>query len=67
VEAKNTHSNATDGMLLAFTMVQQYMKELSGAATEKETISVITKAAFRLFKKNANSSSQISGKHSIEC
>jgi hypothetical protein len=36
VQAKNVNSNAVDyDMFLAFTMVQQIMTELSGAATEK--------------------------------
>jgi hypothetical protein len=37
-------------MILAFTMVQQIMSELSGAATEKEKVAVITEAVFRLFR-----------------
>jgi hypothetical protein len=35
-------------------MVQQIMPKLSGAATEKEKVAVITKAVFRLLKNNAN-------------
>jgi hypothetical protein len=47
----------TDDMLPAFTMVQQIMRELSGAATDKEKVAVITKAMLRLLKNNANNSS----------
>jgi hypothetical protein len=56
VQAKTVNINATD-MFLAFTVVQQIMTVLSGAATEKENVAVITKAAFRLLKNTANSSS----------
>jgi hypothetical protein len=57
VQAENVNGNATDGMYLAFTMVRQIMTELSGAATEKEKVAVMTKAVFRLLKNNASSSS----------
>jgi hypothetical protein len=50
VQAKNV-------MFLAFTVVQQIMLELSGAATERGKVAVITKAVFRRLKNNANSSS----------
>jgi hypothetical protein len=54
-------------MVLVFTMVQQIMTELSGAATEKEKFAVITKAVFRLLKNNANNSTQASENHIIQC
>jgi hypothetical protein len=58
VKAKNVYSNAMDGhMFLAFTMVQQIVTELSGTATEKEKVAVITDAVFRLLKNNASNSS----------
>jgi exopolysaccharide biosynthesis protein len=41
VQAENVNINATDGVLLAFAMVQQVMTKLSGAATEKENVAVI--------------------------
>jgi hypothetical protein len=43
-----------DDVLLAFTMVQQIMTELSDAATEKEKVAVITKS---VLKNNVSSSS----------
>jgi hypothetical protein len=55
VQAKNVNSNTVhDDMFLAFTMVQQIMTELSGAAKERENVAVVTKAVFGLFKNNAN-------------
>jgi hypothetical protein len=42
------------GMFLTFTMAQQIMTQLSGAATEKEKVVIKTKAVFRLLKNNAN-------------
>jgi hypothetical protein len=57
MQAKNVNINATD-VFLAFTMVQQIMTELSGAATEKKKkVAVITKSVFRLLKTNFNKSS----------
>jgi hypothetical protein len=41
-----------DDMYVAFTMVQQIMTGLSGAASEEEKVSVITKAVFSLLKHN---------------
>jgi hypothetical protein len=38
MQAQNVNINATDDAFLAFTMVQQIMTELSGAATEKRTL-----------------------------
>jgi hypothetical protein len=58
VQAKNVNGTATDDdMFLVFTMVQQIMAELSGAATEKGKVAVITKAVFRPLTNNANNSS----------
>jgi hypothetical protein len=57
VQAKNININATDAAFIAFTVVQQIMTELFGAAIEKEKFAVITKAVFRLLKSNANNSS----------
>jgi hypothetical protein len=51
------NSNAMDDISPAFTMVQQIMTELSGAATEQEKVAVITKAVLRMLKNNANNSS----------
>jgi precorrin-4 methylase len=48
MQDKNVKSNATDAMFLAFTMVQQMMTELSGAATEEGNVTVIMKAVFSL-------------------
>jgi hypothetical protein len=42
------------------------MTELSGAATEKEKVAIITKALFRRLKNNASSSSYTSENHSIQ-
>jgi hypothetical protein len=39
---------------LAFAMVQHIMTELSGAVTDKEKATVITKTVFTLLKNNAN-------------
>jgi hypothetical protein len=47
VQGKNVKSNAMDDMFIASTVVQQIMTELSGAATEKGKLPVITKAVFR--------------------
>jgi hypothetical protein len=44
-------------MFFVFAMVQQIITEISGAATGKEEVAVITKAVFRLLKNNANKSS----------
>jgi hypothetical protein len=41
-------------------MVQQIMSELSGAATEKQKVAVITKAACSLLKNSATNSSYTS-------
>jgi hypothetical protein len=41
VQAKSVTINATD-IFLAFTMMQQIMTELSGAATEEEKLAIIT-------------------------
>jgi hypothetical protein len=57
VQAKNVNNNGMDSMYLAFTVVQQIMAELSGAAAEEEKVTVITKAVFLLLKNNASSSS----------
>jgi hypothetical protein len=46
-----------DDMFFAFTMVQQVMTELSGAAMEKEKVGIITIVMFRMLKNNANNSS----------
>jgi hypothetical protein len=50
------NSNATGDVFLAFTVVQQTMTGLSGAATVKVKVAVTTKAVFRLLN-NANNSS----------
>jgi hypothetical protein len=50
----NVNINATADVFLAFTAVQQTATELSGAATEKEKVAVITKAVIRLLKNNAS-------------
>jgi hypothetical protein len=57
LQAKNVNINAMDKVFRAFIKVQHIMSELSGAATEKENVAVITKAVFRPLKSNANSSS----------
>jgi hypothetical protein len=67
VQAKNVNVNATDDVFLAFTMEQQIMMELSGAATEKEKVSVITEAVLGLLKNNASNSSYTSENDSIQC
>jgi hypothetical protein len=51
MQANVVNSNAMD-MYIAFTMVQQIMTGLSGAASEEEKVSVITKAVFSLLKYN---------------
>jgi hypothetical protein len=56
VQTKNLNSTATNAFL-AFTMVQQIMTDLSGAAIEKGKVAVINKAVFRLLKNNTNNSS----------
>jgi hypothetical protein len=56
VQTKNVNINATDNVLLAFTVVQQVMTELSGATTVKAKVGIITKALFSLLKNNANNS-----------
>jgi hypothetical protein len=40
----NVNNNTMDDMYVAFTMVQQIMTGLSGAASEEEKVSVIIKA-----------------------
>jgi hypothetical protein len=50
------NSNAMD-MFVAFTMVQQIMTRLSGAASEEEEVSIITKSVFNLLKCNGGYSS----------
>jgi hypothetical protein len=57
MQAKNVNINAMDDVFLAFTMAWHIMTELSGAATEKEKVAVITKTVFRLLKNNDNNSS----------
>jgi hypothetical protein len=47
VQAKNVSINATGDMFLTFTMVQEIMTELSGAATGTEKFAVTTKPAYR--------------------
>jgi hypothetical protein len=54
VQADNNNSNA---MFLTFTTVQRNVAELSGAATEKENIALITKVVFRLLTSKVNNSS----------
>jgi hypothetical protein len=56
-----------DDQFLAFNIVQQIMTELSGAATEKEKVALITKAVFRLLNVSANDSSYASENHSSQC
>jgi hypothetical protein len=56
MQAKNMKSNAMDDTPAAVTMVQQIMRELSGAATEQQKVIVITKVVLRLLKNNANNS-----------
>jgi delta 1-pyrroline-5-carboxylate dehydrogenase len=57
VQAKNVNINATDLVFLAFTTVQQTMTKLSGVATEKEKVAVITEDVLRLLKNITNNSS----------
>jgi hypothetical protein len=57
VQAENVNNNATDNMLLAFTMVPKIVTELSDAAREKENVAITTKAVFRLLTNNANNTS----------
>jgi uncharacterized coiled-coil protein SlyX len=57
MQAKNINSNGMDNTLIATTMVQQIMTELSGAVTEQGKVIVITKVVLRLLKNKANSSS----------
>jgi hypothetical protein len=45
-----------DNMFVAFTMVQQILTGLSGAASE-EKVFVITKTVFTLLKRNGGNSS----------
>jgi hypothetical protein len=52
VQANVVNNNAMDDMYVAFTRVQQIMTELSGAASEEEKVSIITKAVFNLLKHN---------------
>jgi hypothetical protein len=40
LQAKNVNINAMDNVFFAFTVVQQIMTELSGAATENENRSL---------------------------
>jgi hypothetical protein len=65
-EVKIISSNVMD-MFVAFTMAQQIMTRLSGAASEEEKVSVITKAVFSLLKRNGGNSSLASGICSIQC
>jgi hypothetical protein len=46
-----------DDMFVAFTMVQQIMTGLSGAASEEEKVAVITKAVLSLLNRNGGNSS----------
>jgi hypothetical protein len=57
MQAESVNSKAEDYVSLTFTKVQQIMTELSGAATEKGKVAVITKVAFRLLKNSVNNSS----------
>jgi hypothetical protein len=52
MQANVANSNAMDDMYVAFTMVQQIMTGLSGAASEEEEVSVVIKVAFSLLKHN---------------
>jgi hypothetical protein len=54
-------------MFVAFTMVQQILKEVSGAATEEEKASVITEAVFSFLKRTTGSCSLATENHSIQC
>jgi hypothetical protein len=51
------NSNAMDDMFIAFTTVQQNKTGLSGAASEIQKVSIITKAVFSLLKRNGGNSS----------
>lgn len=66
MQAETVNSKAADDMLLASNMAQQIMTEASGVATEKEKISVKTKAVFSLLKNNA-SNRLYSENHNIQC
>jgi hypothetical protein len=55
VQAKIVNSNEMDNIFIAFTMVQQIMTGLSGAASEEEKFSVITKAVFSILRRNGGS------------
>jgi hypothetical protein len=57
MEEEIINSNVMDDMFVAFTMVQQIMKGFSGAASEQEEVSIITKAVFNLLKRNSGNSS----------
>jgi hypothetical protein len=59
MQTKNINNNSTD-MFVAFTMVQQIITELLGAATEKEKAADITKTMFKLLKNNAINNSYTS-------
>jgi hypothetical protein len=63
VQAENVNISATDNAFLAFTVVQQIVTELSGAAAEKAKFGITTKAVFSLLKNNANNSSQTFENH----
>jgi hypothetical protein len=52
MQANVVNNNAMDDMYVAFTMVQQIMTGLSGAASEEEKVAVITKVVFSLLKHN---------------
>jgi hypothetical protein len=52
MQANVVNNNSMDDMYFLFTMVQQILTGLSGAASEEETVLVITKAAFSLLKHN---------------
>jgi hypothetical protein len=67
VQAKIVNSNAMDDTLVAFNIAQQIMTGLSGAASEGEKVSVITKAVFSLLKRNGGKSSWASKNCSIQC
>jgi hypothetical protein len=46
-----------DDMFVAFSMVQQIMRGLSGAPSEEKKVSIITNAIFILLKRNGGYSS----------
>jgi hypothetical protein len=52
MQANVVNNNAMDDVYVAFTMMQQIMTGLSGAASEEEKVAVITKAVFNLLKHN---------------